>query len=277
MLRTSYLRVTALGVSALLACGFVFVGPSVALANDSSDLTVDIGLVAQAFAEVDRYDETLILEPKANSGVGVVTLGSGHVDVPADPGDNVEFVSPAGETLGVGIPGGRTADDAVMLPGGVVTYPAQHFASSVIIGDSRVQMVTTIADSLAPTEFSYEISLREGQSLQLTDQGPAVMNADGSVNALVAKAWAVDAAGQAVDTRYVVHGATLVQIVDHVNSQNVVYPVVADPIWLAPWVIRCLTGIGLNGSQITQIASAGTPLAILGAFGYAALRCVLGR
>jgi hypothetical protein len=63
----------------------------------------------------------------------------------------------------------------------------------------------------------------------------------------------------------------------HVKLADTAYPVVADPLWLAPWVVRCLMGLGLNSVQITRIAQSGSIWAIASSFGYAAVRCLLGR
>lgn len=65
------------------------------------------------------------------------------------------------------------------------------------------------------------------------------MNANGgitifdSANAYlgaVSPAWATDALGRSVPTRYELDGLTLTQVVDH-SSRSVTYPIVADP-WL---------------------------------------------
>ncbi|WGH83123.1 hypothetical protein [Auritidibacter ignavus] len=40
---------------------------------------------------------------------------------------------------------------------------------------------------------------------------------------------------------------------------------------------HCLTGIGLNSTQITRMAELGSTTDILQAFGFAAVRCVMGR
>ncbi len=112
--------------------------------------------------------------------------------------------------------------------------------------------------------------------MQLVDGGGAiVLNDDGTV--ALAVPWAVDANGTKIATEFQVNGSTLTQQVDHSSVDDVAYPVVADPIWLSPWVIRCLIGIGLNGPQISRIASLGSPWSIAGAFGWAAARCVFGR
>lgn len=42
-------------------------------------------------------------------------------------------------------------------------------------------------------------------------------------------------------------------------------------------VVRCLTGLGLNSTQITNIAQSSSVAAMISAGGYAAVRCVMGR
>jgi hypothetical protein len=48
----------------------------------------------------------------------------------------------------------------------------------------------------------------------------------------VAPAWALDANGQPVSTRYRIDGTTLVQVIDHAGA---VYPVVGDPKFSKSW------------------------------------------
>ncbi|KNY04148.1 hypothetical protein [Microbacterium sp. GCS4] len=82
-----------------------------------------------------------------------------------------------------------------------------------------------------------------------------------------------DANGAHVPTSYDVSENVLTQVVTHIGS-DVAYPVVADPIFLAPWVLRCLLGLGLNGPQIVAAFASGT---IWGGLGRAALACALGK
>ncbi len=139
-------------------------------------------------------------------------------------------------------------------------------------------MLTTIANQDAPSQYTYDVTAELGQRLELADGGGAVIvNTDETIAAVVAPAWAKDANGKDIPTRYEIDGNRLIQNVEHVNINTVAYPVVADPIWLAPWVVRCLMALGLSGPQITRIAQGGSPGAILAAGGFAALRCVLGR
>ena len=63
-------------------------------------------------------------------------------------------------------------------------------------------MLTTIAVADAPTRYSYEVSLKPRQYLELTDSGAAVVNGDGTVALAVASAWAKDANGKNIQTNY---------------------------------------------------------------------------
>lgn len=268
------IRTMAAATAAALALSLVTaVVPAVASASEEQNV-VSPDAVSDSLAGVNS---SLLLDSAADGGVGRQSLGAGSVDVPVDPAEGVTFSSPSAKPLVVDLPGADKAGDASVLADGTVTYPAKGFSNSVIVGDIGVQMLTTIGDASAPTSFEYEVSLEPGQSLKLVHGGAAVFNADGSVAISVAAPWAVDANGNPVPTRYGVEGSTLVQLVDHTASASVAYPVVADPIWLAPWVLRCLAGIGLNQVQIAKIASSGSPGAVLAAFGYGAFRCIIGR
>lgn len=140
-----------------------------------------------------------------------------------------------------------------------------------------VQLITTIANSRADEVYEYDLGLSEDQEIIILPSGGAhVVNKDGAVELIVGHPWAYDANGVPVDTHYEVSNGSLIQVIHH-SGGTIDYPVVADPIFLAPWAMRCLSGIGLNSYQITNLASKGTAAAILGAAGYAALRCVLGR
>lgn len=72
------------------------------------------------------------------------------------------------------------AGEATALDDGAVTFPGDDSANSIIVGDIGVQMLTTIAGADAPTRYSYEVSLKPGQHLELTDSGAAVVNEDGT-------------------------------------------------------------------------------------------------
>ncbi|MCZ2822663.1 hypothetical protein O2V63_20185 [Modestobacter sp. VKM Ac-2977] len=180
-----------------------------------------------------------------------------------------------GSTLSIGLPFRGEAGTAVTH--GTVVYPAHGSANVVVPTLMGAQMLTVVADAAAPTHYAYEIELAAGQRLALVDEGAAVLNADGTTGHLITAPWAKDANGQTVATHFEIERNTLTQVVSHTSAGAVAYPVVADPIFLPLFVVRCLTGIGLNGPQITRIAEKGTVTAMLAAGGWAAVRCVMGR
>ncbi|ALJ21068.1 hypothetical protein [Microbacterium sp. No. 7] len=233
--------------------------------------------VADALAAVDEIDGSLLLTPTDDAGVGSVEVGQGTVAVPTSPDDDITMSARGQDVLSVRLPMADDAANAVVMEDGTVIYPGEEFSGSVIVSDIGVQMLTTIAGPESPVAYSYELSLEPGQTLRIVEDGAVVVNGDGSIVAAVAQPWARDADGEEVATHYEVDGSTLIQIVDHASAEGVAYPVVADPIWLAPWVVRCLVGIGINGPTITRIASSGSPGAVLAAFGYGAFRCLIGR
>ena len=86
-----------------------------------------------------------------------------------------------------------------------------------------------------------------------------MVGADGLVVTVIDPAWAIDAAGQSVLTRYRIEGTTLIQVIDH---HDATYPVVGDPKlkgcrW---WEIWC-------HEPIKRCTSTGTKAAVVGAVG----------
>ncbi|PPI41717.1 hypothetical protein C5D50_01750 [Rathayibacter sp. RFBD1] len=240
-------------------------------------LDASTGVVARSLAIVENANAALLRDSIADGTGRTRLVGGDSVTVPSDLLDGVTLASDKGQPLMIQLPHASTAGAPAVLGDGTVIYPGQSSANSVIVSDSGVQMLTTIADAEAPADYPYEVTLSEGQTLALVDNGAALVNADGSTAVVVGDAWAIDANGAAVPTRYSVEGATLTQHVDHTATENIAYPVVADPVWLAPAVIRCLSGLALTGPQIATIASTGSPASIGGALGRAALACLTGK
>ena len=81
------------------------------------------------------------------------------------------------------------------------------------------------------------LSLRNVSDLSGTERTQEVV-----VNR-VAPAWARDADGKPVPTRYELRGSDLVQVVEHTTG-NFRYPVTADPWWSTAWkVVKCATAV----------------------------------
>lgn len=269
-----------LALTAALICGAGAV-PVPASADDSS-VRISTTDVAEALQRVAAMDSSLLAaSPQSLRQEGpsaVADLGGGRsVTVPLNPDGIVEIGGTEGTALSIELPDLGGGGDGALLEG-AIAFPSSKLSSNAVIPtQTGVQMLTSITSVHAPTRYAYEIALGEGQRLELSDGGVVVVDADGKIEAAAAPPWAKDAHGRDIPTKYEVSGRTLTQIVDHSKTADTVYRVVADPLWLAPWVVRCLVGLGLNSVQITRIAQAGSTWAIASSFGYAAVRCLLGR
>lgn len=275
--RSTSFRSTALCVAGAVAFA-TLVAPTSALAQgtDASDVSeASTDVISQSLANVEKTDPALLRDSVAG-GTGTTPVGDGEVTVPDNLSDGVTMTGEDGQVLKIELPHAATAGAATALTDGTVTYPGESSANSIIVSDLAVQMLTTITSADAPRDYAYEVTLGEGQTLALIDDGAAILNADGSSAIVVGDAWAVDAQGANVPTSYSIDGSTLTQAVDHA-TRDVTYPVVADPIWFAPAIVRCLAGIGLNAPQIANIIASGSPGSIGGALGRAALACIRGR
>ena len=92
-------------------------------------------------------------------------------------------------------------------------------------------MVTKIDNRDAPTEYKYIMGVSQGVKLvQQEDGSVLVLGQDGKMISAVSKPWAVDAQGVPVDTKYVIQGNELIQVISH-TSKDYKYPIIADP-WL---------------------------------------------
>lgn len=136
-------------------------------------------------------------------------------------------------------------------------------ANTTITDGGKAQVITTIADATAGEVYKYDLNLSEDQEIEiLPNGGTSVVNEQGVVELAIGAPWACDVNGAPVDTHYEISERLLLQVVNHLDS-DLAYPVVADPIFPAPWASRYLTNIGLNSVQIANIISKGTTASIL--------------
>lgn len=191
----------------------------------------------------------------------VAAEGGTTVELPTDPADGIEATSQSGVTVGIGLPGATTADDARVTSEGTVVYtdalPSVSIAAQAL-ADGGVRALVTIEGSNAPTQYRFPIDTPAGGRMEL--------QADGSVNVIDGAGmpaghfdapWATDSTGGPVPTSYRVDGATLVQTVGH--SSN--YPVVADPHYTWGWV----TGtVYFNKAETIKIAASTAFIAAIG-------------
>lgn len=268
---------TALGATLMVAL------PAGAQAADDRSPEGEVGVseasVSRTLENLDKVDDSLLIAPtkSAEAGPGEVDLGTGSVHVPIAPEKGVTLTDESGQDVRISLPYAAQAGQAKALDRGGVTYPGDQSATSVIVGEVGVQMITTIRGVDAPTTYPYDLSLDSGQSIQLADGGAEVVNADGSVAFVVAPAWAKDANGRDVPTHFEVAGSVLTQVVDHPSAENLAYPVVADPLVLPFWAWKCLAGLGIRSSDIIKIATMGSLNSVAAAFGRAAVACITGK
>jgi hypothetical protein len=170
-------------------------------------------------------------------GDGFVSrVGGSVVELPADPSERLVLGGNAGE-IGVGLPVAAGVGDGVVDESGAVVYESDTSAVSLAAQgtvDGGLQVLMVIDGSDAPSEYRFDMTVTAGSTLESTpDGGAQVVGVDGSVVVTVAPAWALDANGQPVSTRYRIDGTTLVQVIDHAGA---VYPVVGDPKYTWGWV-----------------------------------------
>lgn len=261
-----------------LACSLALatLGP-IAHADVKHDLDSD--KIAQALSNVNQIDESFISSSSASpeDALNPVNIGGGTITLPHNASQPINLTGPDGDKIDITLPASESAQDAEVLGDGTVAYPGDSAASAAITTDRGLQLISTIRDAKSPTRYAYDFNLTSGQHLETFEDGAIITDDHGTANIAVGAAWAVDANGKTVPTHYEISGSQLIQIVDHTSVTDVAYPVVADPIVLAPWMVKCLVGIGLKGPDIARIAMRGTYWSILAAFGRGAVACVFGK
>lgn len=149
-----------------------------------------------------------------------------EVIVPVSPESPI-VVEGEGEEISVSLPFAETSLPAETAVAGVSVYVnTENFSTIPLVkDDASVQFTTVINSADSPTAYTYEFS---GKMLTLESDGlVTVRAADGSLDGIIAPAWAKDAEGADVPTEYRVNGSSLTQLVKH--GPQAAYPVVADP------------------------------------------------
>jgi len=131
-----------------------------------------------------------------------------------------------------GMPGAGTTTAVRPGPAPNTAYATQQ------VGATSFRQLVAIGDRSAPTEYSFDVGVPAGGSIQLTDGGrgaSSVLDANRQTVATIGAPWAKDALGHSVATYYSTNGTTLIQTVEH-RAKGVVGIVVADPIMIL-WAI----------------------------------------
>jgi hypothetical protein len=159
------------------------------------------------------------------------TINGVDITVPTDPSQSIAFGTPSGQTVSIDLPFAESASGAEVVADGVVTYDNNNSSSTapVVKDDGSLQVVTVIDSATAPTRYPYELTLPAGTEIVASGDVLLFVDDEKLVGGL-APAWAKDADGRDVPTRYEINGLTITQVVEH-NGANFTYPIVADP-WL---------------------------------------------
>lgn len=196
--------------------------------------TVSAEEAGTAISSVQESSPDLVLDsdltPSGDSFVHQEEDGS-VITVPRDAADGIVLETSLGADVSITVPEATVVDSAVIDASDLVTYPGTtSYNTSVSVSEGGAQFLTTIADSAAPREYTYDLMLPEGATLQVDEEsgGAIARTSEGELLLLIAPPWAVDAAGKAIDTHFKVQGHSLTQIIEHQNT-SVTYPVVADP------------------------------------------------
>jgi hypothetical protein len=248
--------IVALGATALAA----WAPPAIAAGSD--DRAVAAGRAAEeaaAIATSPMGGDVRFGEEQSST-----VVASGHdVDVTAPVNaDGPVLLGTAGEgpDLLIDIPISEGAADAEVVNGDVVYIDEQSDTSFVLdarSGGARIMAVLNSAE--ADHVITYDFNLPSGVELQALPDGTVLaVDADEGPLAVVKPAWAVDARGRSVATRYVVEGDVLTQIIE--PSSEVAYPVVADPTVEVRWYGYTFY---FNRSETQTVATGGAPCVYL--------------
>ena len=159
------------------------------------------------------------------------------------------------------VPGGAGPDESLVGPVGSVDVPTYEAVrgpgevtpssmTSVNTGEnvmlvtfapddgSTFRAVLVIDGEEAASEYRFTKAVPEGHDAKIQPDGLIrFLDSQGEGAGGIAPPWAVDAAGNVVSTSFALDGDTLIQTVDH---DGAVYPVIADPFWMTVVVVVLL-------------------------------------
>jgi hypothetical protein len=241
-------KLTVATVTLLLAA--IWIPSSPAYGNEFQHPDVEASLVR--LTSLSTSPSTSVLEqvaevPTDENGSSAIdtVIGDVKVYVPTDAQGLVKLSADNGANVGIGLPFSSTASPAVKVRSGVVAFNNNNESSTALVvkNDGSIQITSIIQNATAPTIYPFELTIPEGMSLELLQDGSVVIRShQGLALGGFAPAWARDAMGVAVSTRYELEGSTLVQVVNHKEAEYQ-YPIVADP-WLGLDLVEKTTWVG---------------------------------
>jgi hypothetical protein len=144
--------------------------------------------------------------------------------------------------------------------------------------------VITLKNAAAPTKYDFTLHLPQTDRAVLIPDGRVLVAApDGTILGAFQQPWAKDATGRSLDTKYVLSGSVLSQIID---TSGAVFPVTADPHYTWGWISGTIYFnkaetklMAVGASVVSWIPTpytvwGGRTLAALAGIGVATNRCI---
>jgi hypothetical protein len=255
-----FIRSLSVFAAAVTAATLLTATPALADTND----TVTPAEVATALTKTDNKDNSLIGEPvpsktDIDSAATTTTKTGTVIDIPKDAGDGVTMGVKGEAPITIGLPDTDNASDAQKLPDGTIVYAgSEGVANAVVPTDVGPQMLVNIANNKAPTKYRYPVTngkpqVQKDGSVVIKDSSDKIV---GGAPAPYARE--VHTGRALTGVRYTVKGNTVVLHVPH-TSQNVQYPIIADPWWIpvsSAAVVAAFTA-GVYACGLGYLAGAG--------------------
>ena len=202
-------------------------------------------------------DQGTVVRGQSTGTATRMATGNTTVSIPWNPASPIRIAGPSGGGLEVTLPGNLGLQPGQTTSDGTIVYQSAGDnvdAAVQTMHDGSVRMQTIINNPRAAHEFTYGIGAGF-QPVKASDGSiwVAGFSKSGEYQAFgVRSAWARDANGKAVPTRYEIRGQDLVQIVT--PDASTVYPIVADPSWI--WY-NFAWGAGFSKAETRNLASSG--------------------
>ena len=202
-----------------------------AFAEEASN--VDSTAAAVAAADPTLVDESIDLSNLPTEGQQAVGTDDVEITMSEDATDGMILTAEDAIDLQVDLPFADEAAKAEISTHGLAVFDNANGSKTVPVPrqDGSVQINTVIVSADAPTEYTYTFTFSAHENPEIRNVDGVVLFLDDEEKLLagMAPAWAKDANGNAVNTRYEVSDNTVTQIIEH--GEGSAYPIVADP-WL---------------------------------------------
>lgn len=206
-------------------------------------------IVDSAQARVGIKDPAPQISPSTNAGElnyesskgssSVAVNETGITFAPLASGDTTGLFSLEDNSVGADF--STTPDGSAVLSGDDKDYVVDSYDN----GSLRVQTVIASAD--ANHKIPFELNLQDDEKAQVETDGSIgiyrVFEDEGTqlLTSSIEKPWAVDAAGKPVQTKFVLDGTRLIQIVE--ADATAAYPITADPFWVPAIIVGLRVGV----------------------------------